>query len=162
MNGSTDVIAPLIARGADPNARDNDGAVPLDLTITDKSTSRRPAASGNFTETLTALLKNGANPNPPGERVWTPLYRAVASGQEEMVEILLKHGANPNVQIDKDDYYTSGITPLLRAVHGDFPGIVKLLLDHKADPNLKNDNGAAPLHVAIGRNKREALDGGVA
>ena len=57
---------------------------------------------------------------------WTPLFRAVFSGNIPVVEYLLDHGANPDIGIHK------GASPLHQAVDKGLYPIAKLLLKHHA------------------------------
>ncbi len=92
-----DVIACLIAMGADPNACDNSGVAPL----------HRAARTRCFAA-VQALLENGADPRITNKSGSTPLHLAVqntgrgGSGtaaaqmqQARIIELLLQHGARP-------------------------------------------------------------------
>ena len=161
--GAASVITPLIQNGADPNQQDGFKRVPLDFVIQKKS-DRRSASQPSFAiypETLKALLAGGANPNPPGDKVSTVLYRAVAAGDEQMTEMLLKAGANPNVKMDTQvDSPYLGVTPLIGAIStgSQSLSLITLLLEHKADPNLKTDNGFAPVDWALVPGKERILE----
>lgn len=47
---------------------------------------------------VVALVESGANPNEENAAGWTPLFFAVAAGNENMVRCLLEAGANPSHQ----------------------------------------------------------------
>jgi ankyrin repeat protein/tetratricopeptide (TPR) repeat protein len=156
--GAASVITLLIQNGADPNQQDGSKRVPLDFVIRARENSQPPFA--NYPETLKALLAGGANPNPPGDKVSTLLYRAVAEGSEQMAEMLLKAGANPNVKMDAQMHINiPSMTPLLRALYNaPSLSLVTLLLEHKADPNLKTDNGFAPVHWVLASGRERILE----
>lgn len=100
------VIRDLIARGANPNARNEDGYTALELTIEDKLAP----------EAMLALLEGGANPNAPGKRE-LPLMFVIYRGRmenvgdepadreeqvrkiESMIDMLITHGAEPNLKV---------------------------------------------------------------
>lgn len=71
----------LLALGADPNAADVEGHVPLDL------------AGGAL---VGLLLDRGARPEGAPERAETPLGRFAVLGDTGAVELLLAAGANPD------------------------------------------------------------------
>ncbi len=156
--GAASIIAPLIQNGADPNQQDGSKRVPLDYVIRVRENSQ--PAFANYPETLKALLAGGASPNPPGDKVSTLLYRAVAAGYEQMAEMLLKAGANPNVKMDAQMHINiPSMTPLLRALYNaPSLSLVTLLLDHKADPNLKTDEGFGPVHWVLAPGRERILE----
>jgi ankyrin repeat protein len=92
-----EVIAYLVANGADPNALDRSGVAPLHRAV-------RTRCSG----AVHALLDNGANPKLRNKSGSTPFHLAVqntgrsdsgaAAAHEEqaaIINILLRHGARP-------------------------------------------------------------------
>ncbi len=92
-----EVIAYLVANGADPNALDRSGVAPLHRAV-------RTRCSG----AVQALLDDGANPKMRNKSGSTPFHLAVqntgrsdsgaAAAHEEqaaIIEILLRHGARP-------------------------------------------------------------------
>ena len=81
------MVSALLAAGANPNVRDEDGVAPLHLT-----------ARATSPETARLLLGAGANANARDEDSRTPLHRAALRGSPEMVTVLLGGGANPKVR----------------------------------------------------------------
>ena len=75
----------LLAKGADPNVRDNKGVTPLVL-----------ACNLGFTEGLESLIAHGARVDEPSSTGETPLIAAVHRRDLAMTRLLLKAGANPD------------------------------------------------------------------
>jgi ankyrin repeat protein len=103
------------------------------------------AAGNGQLDTVSFLLKKGANPNQPGWRGETPLTCAIGgseTGRVQIVKILLKAGANPDL---KSAY---GWTPLIHAATLREPEIVSVLLAAGARVDATDNDGATPLHYA--------------
>ena len=151
--GDVKRVKELLEKGADPNARDEDGRTPLYW-----------AAFRGHVEVVKLLLEHGADPNAEDEAGRTPLHAAMFYGcievakhvymhclQQrqvslvEVVKLLLQHGADPDA---RDKY---GRTPLHDAACLGHVEIVKLLLELGADPNAQDKNGETPLHTALSR-----------
>ena len=79
----------LLARGADPNIKDNSGNTPLMVAI-----------DHGYAGLIPILLKGKANPNAVGDGGQTPLIKAVLRRDEDMVRVLIDGGADP----DRKDY----------------------------------------------------------
>ena len=75
----------LLAKGADPNIRDNHGQTPLWL-----------ATNLGYTEGMDLLIKSGATVDVPNSTGETPLIVAVHRHDPAMMRLLLKAGANPD------------------------------------------------------------------
>ncbi|WP_206242564.1 ankyrin repeat domain-containing protein [Novosphingobium terrae] len=75
----------FLARGADPNAKNNKGETPL---VT--------AANIGYNEGVELLLNSGARPDESNATGETPLMSAVHRRDVGMVRLLLKAGANPD------------------------------------------------------------------
>ncbi|CZR68380.1 related to heterokaryon incompatibility protein [Phialocephala subalpina] len=101
------------------------------------------AAKNGDAPTVRRLVADGIPPDKRNIRGVTPLWRASASRQTEVVEVLLATSAvNVNVQS------TAGRTPLFWAAAHGHSKVVRLLLDHGAEPNYTDKDGRSPLSVA--------------
>jgi ankyrin repeat protein len=136
-DGQANVTRWLLARGADPNAVDDDGATPIllaeDLAVVE------------------ALIAAGADPNRPDSLGQTPLHFAVDWGDAH-VETLLAAGADPNAAD------VTGDTPLHWASRYASVGTVEALLRGGADPHRTNRKGQRGYDVADDDEKRRLLE----
>ena len=85
--GHDEVVALLLANGADVNKPRNDGVTPLML-----------AASGGKEKVVKLLLENKANVDKCSQDKSTSLMYAVKSDSKEIVTLLLKNGATRNIK----------------------------------------------------------------
>lgn len=99
------------------------------------------AIQGNDINEVAALIKAGADVNQRIDNISTPLYRAAAIGNEDIVDALLKAGA------DKD-YVVWRYTPIAIAVGNNHPEVITRLLEAGVDIN-QTVNGETLLHMAI-------------
>lgn len=115
--GDVDGVISLLDRGADIEARNNDGDTPL-----------LRACTTNHTKIVELLLNSGADIENRNDEGYTPLLLSSYYGLEEIVELLLDHGADVEAMNDECE------TSLLLASHYfGYPGTVKLLLGYSAD-----------------------------
>jgi len=120
----------LLAKGADVNLRDADGATALTYAA-DKSL-----------EVVNTLPRKQADPNIADKEGTTPLMLASNLGTAASVKALITGGANVNAKAK------SGWTALMyAAVTGDVQ-IVRELLAAGADPGFKNEEGQTAAMVA--------------
>ena len=105
-----EITAALLARGAQVNIPDNDGATALTLAV-----------QTNTPSVVTQLLNTGAHINHQDQNGATPLIIAAEHGYQEVVQILLAGGADKNLT-DVD-----GKTALDLASENGHEGIVTLL-----------------------------------
>jgi uncharacterized protein len=111
-NGHTEIVEMLLEKGADVNAKTNEGITALIR-----------ASEKGHTETVARLLEKGADVNAKDSDGWTALMWASRNGHAETVTILLEEGADVNA---KDNYFL-GSTALDIAIKKEHPEIVKLL-----------------------------------
>lgn len=136
MAGNPGGISNLLALGADPSAQNYDGETPLH------------AAASIHLETSVqccrALIAAGASPNTlENSRSETPLHRAAAENNADIVNVLIEAGAHVNVR-DDDSY-----TPLHVAIMAGAGDVVKILLEKgKANPNEMTADGESPVQIA--------------
>lgn len=109
------VLALLLDRGADPNARDVTGMTPLHVAAS--WTTRRRAG---------LLITGGADVNAEDALGNTPLHEAVLHGRVAMTHFLLESGSDPALK------NRQGETPLDLAEKGGFErisGMIRARLD---------------------------------
>jgi len=132
--GDKELVARLLAEGAEVNAKDKDGVTPLHVTTIrgDK-------------EVVVLLLAKGADVNMKDSKGGTPLRIAAAiRGLKEIAELLLANGADVNAQD------SNGATPLhWAAIESNKEGAV-LLLASGAKVNA-SDAECVPLRVGRGQ-----------
>ena len=88
FRGRTETVKNLLAKGADPNSRDDIG-----------QTALMGAARNGHVQTVKVLLEAGADVNVKLHATnWTALLLAAFYGHAKVVETLLSHGADPKVK----------------------------------------------------------------
>ena len=128
-SASASEVKAALAAGADPNARAEDGFMPLHLAASglkmwEPEEIEELAAEGQ----LSALITPQYDTNPA------------------VVKALIEAGADPNARIEED---VEGKMPLhYAATFGDNPSVIKALIEGGADPNARNTFGETPLHAA--------------
>jgi cytohesin len=122
QSGNGAICKLLIEAGADPNARDINGATPLTYTFTDGEFRRRMDA-------LQTLMKMGANINYQWGGGNTPLKLAVLYQDIEFTRQLLENGAMPNL-MDSD-----GLTALGYCRGDSSVRMAEMLFNFGADTN---------------------------
>jgi ankyrin repeat protein len=99
--GSLDLVELLLARGAQPNLKNETGATALIIA----AKNNRPAIGQ-------ALLRRGAGIDATDQQGWTALMYAAKLGYGVMVRTLLNNGANPHL-VNKE-----GMTAFMCAAQG--------------------------------------------
>jgi ankyrin repeat protein len=122
VNGHFDLAEQLLAKGADPNLAQTNGAAPLygvlNCVWSPKTLSPQPTA-----------------------------YKQQKTSYIQLMKDLLAHGAKPNVRLKKKVWYSgynfdqsgldeTGATPFWRAAWADDIDAMKLLVAHGADPRI--------------------------
>jgi len=163
---NAEVLALLLDRRLDPNARDRDGNTPLhwllaypdaddDLlellldagALLDAQNYRGEtplflAAARDLPNRLEFLLDNGADPSLADIDGATPLHHAAAHGHLAAVELLLRFGAHLNAADHEGD------TPLHWSVRECRDDVVRALLTAGADSHVLNDDAESPIDQA--------------
>lgn len=150
-------IQVLLAAGADPNARDRNGVVPLCLANEEGAELLLAAGAdpkardpdgytplhcwSHLNRRLDALIAAGADVNARTQHGTTPLHRAAERHEEpSAVEALLNAGAI----LEQRD--RQGNTALhLAAASNPNPAVVRALLKAGAATDARNDDGCTPL-----------------
>ena len=131
-----EVLKTVLDGAKDINAIDAWGLTPLHVLV---EQSKVPA------ESLSALLKRGANVNAEDDHSKMPLAIAAAIGEPETLETLIEAGA----QIDDDNL--DGMTALHFAALNSRTSNVKVLLEKGADVARLDSKGKTALYHAFAR-----------
>lgn len=159
-----------VAEGADVNAPNNEGRVPLYRAVVlqrqklvdallelgadanAKDHHGDPlliiAMSVGSAEGALALIRSGADANTRDTIGKSPLYYAINMEQPEIVAALLAAGADANLPSDATDAGDPTLPLFLAIKVGDL-GIARQLLAADADANARDAKGSAPLHRAV-------------
>jgi ankyrin len=120
MRGDAAAVQALVAKKADVNAPQGDGATALHWAV---YRGDRDLAA--------ILLRAGANPKAANREGVTPLWLASVNGDARMVAALIEGGSDPNETLPL------GRTPLMLASRTGNVEAMKVLLDNGANPNTK-------------------------
>ena len=163
-------VRDLLARGFDPNTRDENNQTGLLIALREpspkviqalldspktnvearNSKDESPlmlAAIRGQQDVVVKLLARDADVNKTG---WAPLHYAASSGQLTIMKLLLDKYAF----IDAES--PNGTTPLMMAAMYGSVESVKLLLDEGADPMMKNEQGMTATDFARRVNRDDA------
>jgi uncharacterized protein len=127
-------VKELLALGADPDARDEQGRTPL-----------FSAVLGGAVGLVGLLLEAGADPNARDQDGWTALHFAAQEHLPEMARLLVARGADVNARDGE------GNTVLWRAVFSAAgrPELAQLLLASGAKDDVANAAGETPRELAV-------------
>lgn len=165
--GNLSGVQEAMARGADPNSRDNSlmECVPLrwacvyghldvarylvengaDVNARDRRKSHAPLHDAvEYPELVKLLVENGADVDAADDDGLTPLLAACIGGCLDSAKLLIEHGANVN-----HANRTSRYTPLMAAANYGHVAVAQLLLDNYADVNATNTDGHSALWAAV-------------
>jgi uncharacterized protein len=141
MRGDASAAKALIAKKADVNAPQADGATALHWAV---YRGDRDLAA--------ILLRAGANPKAANREGVTPLWLASVNGDARMVAALIESGADPNETLPL------GRTPLMLASRTGNVEAMTALLDNGANPNAKETlRGTTPLMWAADEGHEAAI-----
>jgi uncharacterized protein len=162
------MIADLIKRGADADARDDLGLTPLMLCKTktvatalldhgaevnagnlldERSTSLMYAVQANNLPLVQLLLRRGASTDVPTDGSKSALDFACATGYLDVVKALLAAGAAVGGGAGMSIHMAIADSVPAKSAQMRLQ-LVKLLLDHGADVDAQNSNGQTPLMLA--------------
>jgi ankyrin repeat protein/beta-lactamase regulating signal transducer with metallopeptidase domain len=129
--GDIEQVRSLLSRGADANARDEEGRTPLHW-----------AARYGRREVAQVLIAGGANVDETDAARQTPLHLAGNFGTKFVPELLLAKGADINARD------IAGNTPLhiVTGCADVSPDLLELLIAKGADVKARNAAGQTPLH----------------
>ncbi|CAG0899822.1 unnamed protein product [Cyprideis torosa] len=127
----------LIVKGAEENAKDENGKTPLFI-----------ATENGRHSVVEVLFANQADPNIANRYQQSPLHRAKSV---ETAEFLIVKGAEVNVKDRR------GKTPLFVATEENLHSVVEVLVAHGAEPNIANEDERSPLHNATSAETAELL-----
>jgi ankyrin repeat protein len=141
MRGDVAAVRALIAKKADVNAAQGDGATALHWAV----------FKGDR-ELATVLMRAGASPKAANREGVTPLWLASVNGDETMIRALIEGGADANETLPL------GRTPLMLAARTGDVEAMKALLDNGADPNAKDTlRGTTPMMWAADEGHEAAI-----
>src|SRR5687767_13309656 len=128
-------VRSLLAKKADVNARQPDGATALHW-----------AAYADDAETAALLIRAGANVNVTNDHGVSPFAIAARQGNANILDQLMKAGADPNEKLND---LNSGDKPLMHAARAGGVDAVRLLILAGARVNANESwNGQTALHWA--------------
>lgn len=135
------IIALLLEKGSDPNARDFMGDSPLHAA----------AASGNI-KAVKMLLAKGADASAANKKERTPLQDASRYGRTQIADLLMQQGAVVQTKS------ASGCGPLYEAAENGNPEMVSKLLGAGAEIDQPcGSYDRTPLHVACSKGHIEVV-----
>jgi ankyrin repeat protein len=105
-----------------------------------EATMLQIAAQNRDTESITLLLRYGADANGLDREGVTPLYAATRAQSFESAKVLLKHGADCNLSAGSDSE-----SPLAFAASNNHLDLVQLYLANGGDADLIMENGSTAL-----------------
>lgn len=114
LDGEVELLEHALARGADANAFNTDGASALQWAILGSGKSETVYGQ------VKALLNRGANPNQPNIDGMTAVHTAALHGSEAVMDALISSGGDPNIS-------TAGQTPYELAMLGGNSGAVSAI-----------------------------------
>ena len=95
--------------------------------------------------TADLLRQSGADPDPRGDEMRTPLHSAAYYGDLEVVQKLIEYNANIAAE---DDSRRTSIYNVSEGCCSEYRPVLRLLLDHGVDINARTKYGSTPLHIA--------------
>ncbi|XP_067936599.1 poly [ADP-ribose] polymerase tankyrase-1-like isoform X2 [Watersipora subatra] len=157
--GKYEICKLLLKHGADPQRRNRDGHIPLDLVkVGDIDTADllrgdaallEAAKKGELQRVQKLATVQNINCRDTQGRNSTPLHLAAGYNNVEVAEFLLQSGADVNAQ-DK-----GGLIPMHNASSYGHVDIAALLIKHKTCVNAVDKWGFTPLHEAAQKGRTQ-------
>jgi len=132
-NNQLEVVARLLASGADPNANHPSG---MGLT------PLHAAVEGGHKDLVDLLLEHNATIDARASDGSTPLHVAARKGHAAVAELLLRYGAPVSAAA------AGGLAPLHHAAEMGHSVVVQYLLAANASADARAQDGSTPLHFA--------------
>ncbi|HZS45641.1 MAG TPA: ankyrin repeat domain-containing protein [Blastocatellia bacterium] len=162
-----EIVALLLQKGAEINAKDIVGYTPLHrlvlmrlaaplvtgihMGIVPTDENARKAIADQI-GTIELMISKGANVNAKDDAGSTPLHCAASIGRTDIAIVLLSHGADLNAR------NSFGLTALHEAARQGTVETVKLFVEKGADINASDPTGITPLRLALINNRDEVAD----
>lgn len=143
--GQLESVQLLLASGADPNQKDNEGRGPLMWTV---GLTRNDVTLSKRERMMSLLIEGGGNPDLQDARGQAPLLWASSFGRATLVKLLIDSGADVAV---KDE---NGNSALHLAKNAE---VASLLMLAGADIHAINKNGETPAAMAKREGRLDAL-----
>ncbi|MDA3837449.1 MAG: ankyrin repeat domain-containing protein [Candidatus Delongbacteria bacterium] len=140
INSKTKIAKILIDNGANINAPDKEGSIPI----------HNSASKGNY-ELTKYLIEKGTDLNHKDLNGVTPLYFACVSGNFQLIRYMTEKGA------DVTNLSANGLTPLHFAASKGNLEMLKYFIKKGLDVNAKSVAGQTPMLYAVARNNVEVI-----
>ncbi len=188
LGNSSKIAVELLARGADVNAKSEDGRTPLRVAreqgsheVMEVLRKQQAAMIQHLVNLdvgrLREVLGRAPSPEAVNEDGWTDLHYAAALDLPELVGALLDAGADIAAKLKSDgndpsarlkqslgaldllsDFHRYGYTALHMAALNNARNAALALLARGADVNAKSEDGRTPLRVAREQGSHEVME----
>jgi len=137
----TKIIALLLDKGGNPDAKNQYGVTPLQLAV-----------KASLTKAVSLMLQKTSDVNLKDNKGYSALHYAALEDNTTVLKQLLK---NKNTLINLQTQ--KGNTPLHLSAQMGYLDLTKLLITHGADVHIKNEEDATPLHMATWGNSPQII-----
>ena len=151
--GNIEAVKQHLAAGTDVNAKDKDGATPLDAAIAFKYIEIAGLLRKHGGKMIKELETTEPVAEPPTAKAPNiSIHDAARTGNIEAIKQHIAAGTHVDSEL------ITGWTPLYFAAQAGYTEIAELLLSKGADVNAKTATGDTPLDQAIGFKHTEIVD----